>query len=196
MNNYEYIIASLPTLNETERSCAGLDADAVIAEIREQLSASDLKAFEFFLKGYDPDELTPEFYAAALKSRCGFIREYFLFDLNVRNTKVSYLNAQLGRPEGTDVIASEEFGDCDFDEKESVESTLHSTDILGREKGLDDIMWKKISDLSVLENFNLNLILSAVAKIKIIDRWLKLDADSGRELFRKFVDEIRNSKKI
>jgi len=192
VNNYVYIIASLPTFNDTDRSCSGLDADAVIEGIREQLGESDLKTFDFFLKGYEAEELTADFYAKSQESRHSFVKDYFLFDLNVRNTKVEYLNKELGRAEGTDTVSIGELDD--FDEREKVEEVLHSSDILERERGLDDIMWKKISELSALENFSLNLVLSAVAKIKIIDRWLKLDADAGRELFRKFVDEIRNSK--
>ena len=37
-------------------------------------------------------------------------------------------------------------------------------------------------------------ILGFTAKLKIIDRWNKLDPETGRELFRKLVDEIRKTR--
>ena len=34
-----------------------------------------------------------------------------------------------------------------------------------------------------------------VAKLHIVARWLKLDAETGKQLFKQLVDEIRNNKK-
>ena len=66
-------------------------------------------------------------------------------------------------------------------------------DILKRERGLDDLRWQKIDELTVLDVFDIEAILGYVAKLKIIDRWLQLDPDSGRALFRRLVDDIRST---
>ena len=71
---------------------------------------------------------------------------------------------------------------------------LSGSDILARERGLDDVMWEKADSLTELDLFDIDIILAFIAKIKIADRWNKLDPETGRELFRRLVSEIRNTK--
>ena len=47
--------------------------------------------------------------------------------------------------------------------------------------------------MTLLDSLDLEVILGFVAKLKIIDRWLQLDPDSGRALFRRLVDDIRST---
>ena len=42
----------------------------------------------------------------------------------------------------------------------------------------------------------MNRILEFLAKVKLIDRWNKLDKRTGEELFKKFVDEIQGTYKV
>lgn len=192
MNNYEYIIASLPNIQVD--SSQHLDTDCIIEEIKEQLSNKDLDLFEFFLSGYQADNLNADFYNKALQCSCRFIREYFSFDLGLRNCKVSYLNDALERPAGTDIlILDQDKENPQFEYADEIMSIFGNRDIVKREKALDDKMWEVIDELSAMEVFSLDLILSFVAKIKIIDRWLKLDAETGKAYFRQLVNEIRET---
>lgn len=198
MNNYYYIIAGLPELSR-DWVCGDKDADIMLEEIREQCSSRDRSAIDFLLKGYSAENLTPDFYAEALASGNGFIREWFRFDLSVRNTKVRYLNRALGRESGKDVIglggddgiARE--GSLEFEEEGRLGQILDGSDILAREKGIDDLYWAKADELALFHYFDLTVILSFIAKLKIIDRWLKLDEKTGREMFRELVDEVRGT---
>ena len=194
MNNYEYIVASLPVITSDYRG--QIDCDAIVSEIRSQLSESDAARLDTLLAGFVPENLDVDFYRRSPESRDRFIREYFSFDLDLRNTRVEYLNAALGRPEGMDILVlDEEAEEREFEEKPRVEAVLRGSDILARERGLDDLMWEKIDGITGLEVFTLDAILAFVAKLQIIVRWLRLDPGTGRELFRKLVDEIRNNKK-
>ena len=242
------------------------DVEGIIAEIRERLAggsptqeqqeqgqglaqepglahgSSDLAAMQTVLDGFDSGKLTPAFYAAALASKNGFIRDYFLFDLNVRNSKVAFLNEEIGRPEGTDIMypcAEAEdttaapgtvtgapatisaapgtitaapgiingtpgtvtaapdgcmYEPGDYDEEPQVRAVLKGSDILGRERGIDDIMWAKVEQLTTLHVFDLDIILGYLVRLKIMDRWLKLDPATGRELFTRLVAEIREKR--
>ena len=194
MNNYEYIIACLPVIDTESDRSAVPDADAIIAEIRERCSESDRTVVDFMLKGYDSESLGEEFYTRALSHSSRFIREYFSFDLDVRNTKVEYLNKALGREPGKDLVVISGREDRDFEMKGEVEAVLSGTDILLKERGLDDLMWARAEELTIMEVFTLDAILGFVARLKIIDRWLKLDPDSGREMFRRLVEQIRNNR--
>lgn len=192
MNNYEYIIASLPVLSQDPQASTP-DADRIILEIKSQLSPRDNKALDTLLTGFNPDMLDRDFYLTASRSGSGFIREYFRYDLNIRNAKVEFLNKALGRSEGQDMIdlgsSLEEFEDID-----AVRDALDSSDILGRERSLDNLMWNKVSDMTLFHVFDLDLILAFVVRLKIVDRWNRLDPVTGREMFRRLVEEIRKNR--
>lgn len=191
MSNYEYIIASLPVLG---KDADKLDADALIASIKGLLSSQDNALADLLLGSFDPDSLTPEYYVGVSKAPNEFIRQYAEFDLKVRNAKVDFLNRTLGRPEGQDSMPLPPGMNEEFAERAEVDAILGLTDILERERGLDELMWAKADELVQMHVLDLDIILAFIAKIKITDRWNKLDPATGRELFRKLVQEIRNTR--
>lgn len=196
MDNYAYIIASMPVLrpdDDKADKADKLDAQGLLDEIREQLSARDAAVLDQLLEGYDPEKLDAEFYRKALQHRNRFIRDWFRFDLNLRNLTVSYINDSLGRQEGQDQVKLEGQETEEFPEAVAAREVLNCGDILARERGLDELRWKKIDDLTVLDSLDLEVVLGFVAKLKIIDRWLQLDPDSGRALFRRLVEDIRST---
>ena len=190
MNNYEYIIASLPYLTHDYKYGEGMGFGDIVAEIRENLSERYKQALDHFLKGYDPKALDLAFYEKALTDKNRFMREYFRFDVLLRNAKVRYLNRELGREPDTDVLEGE-WGE--FDEAAKTEAILGGKDLIAREKGLDDLCWEKIDSLALFHYFDLTAVLAYIAKLHIVDRWLSLDEEAGRELFRKLVAEVRGT---
>ena len=191
MNNYEYIIASLPLVSLSNRTLP--DTDAIIEEIRSRLDERDADTLDFILSIYQEGNEPEAFYRKAAESKSEFIREYFGYDLNVKNTKVEFLNKALGRPEGTDVVLPSE---DEFEDRQKILEILSGKDILARERALDDTMWNKADELTVLHVFDLDVILGFVVRLKTIDRWTRLDESTGREFFRKLVNEIRNNREI
>ena len=191
MNNYEYIVASLPVIEPGSRLGSSSAANAIIDDIREQLRNKDNALVTMLLDGFDPEKRNAGFYRACLGSGSRFLREYFLFDLFLRNTKVEYLNASLGRPEGKDVLLLEELEDYEFEQKEEIVEILSGTDIIGREKGLDMAIWEHVEEVTTMDVFDMDAILGFIARLKIIDRWDKLDPETGAELFRRLIKEIR-----
>ena len=193
MDNYEYIVASLPVLRPEDSRSDNVNAEALIAEIREQLSGRDQTVLDQLLAGYDDEQLTEDFYRQILRNKNRFLREWFRFDLDLRNATVGYLNHQLHRAPDHDKILLEEREVEEFPELEAAERILRGEDILQRERGLDELRWHKIDEITLLDYFDLETLLGYVAKLKIIDRWLQLDPDSGRALFRRMVEEIRTT---
>lgn len=196
MGNFEYIISSLPFLSTDYQYAEGQGFSQVMEEIRENLSEKDNAVLTFLLRGFEDSELTPAFYNEALEHSLPFIREYFRFDLNLRNAKVRYLNRELGRPEEMDILrADATSGEPleEFEEKTAVETALTQGDLLSREKDLDEIAWDKIGSLETFHYFDLTAVLAYVAKLHIVDRWLILDEAKGRELFKQLVSEVRGT---
>ena len=192
MNNYEYIIASLPDISASFRG--ELDYQGVLEQIRSQLSKKDIKDFDFLQSAFIPENLDADLYLQARKSPNAFIRSYLEYDRQVRNCKVKYLNKALGRPEGLDLVILDE-EEQEFEDSAKVFEILDTSDILQRERSLDDLMWEQINYICALQVFSLDVILAFCAKLQIVVRWLKLDPQRGAELFKELVNELRNNKK-
>lgn len=190
MNNYEYLIASLPDITPDWKDSGEMSGDAFVDWLREGCSDSDRKLIDFLREGFAAENLNKDFYLRALSHRDRFLREYFRFDLNVRNAKVEYLNRELGRAAGTDIFLTDANG---FEEEARLGAVLGSGDILSREKGIDDLMWEKIESLTTFDYFDIDAILGFIAKLNIAMRWNRLDPETGREMFSRIVKEVRGS---
>lgn len=206
MSNFEYIIASLPFLTADYRYQEGQGFGNVLREIRDNLSEADNLLVDDLLEGFDADKLDANFYARMLRHRNRFLREYFRFDLNLRNAKVRYLNAALGRDPEQDVLTGEgteedtdldidllRFSGGEFEEATKAEFILVQEDLLTREEGLDDLTWNTIDRLTTFHYFDIDAVLGYIAKLHIADRWLALDEAQGRERFRRLVQEVRGT---
>lgn len=200
MANYEYIIASLPDIT-TGWKFGEKGPEEYIEEIVSLSTDKDKELIGFLLKGYDAESLGIEFYTEALVHNNRFIREYFRFDLNVRNSKVKYLNKALGRPAGKDLLTFSEETEQpvldavseEFEESAALDTILNFGDILSRERGIDDLMWNKIDSLTTFNYFDIDAILGFISKLNIVARWYKLDEQTGREMFKRLVDEVRGT---
>ena len=201
MNNYVYIIAGLPDFTPDWRQ-GDKGLDDYLNQVRELLSAKDNETLDFIVNGFDKDQIGPELYKTALEHKNGFIRAFFEFDLNVRNAKVRYLNQALGRDPEKDVLKltdpeAEENGleheEVEFKEAAQLQKILEGNDILARERGIDDLYWEKIDELTLFDYLNFDKILGVIVKMMIIRRWILLDEQTGREMFKKLVDEIRGT---
>ncbi len=186
MANYEYIIASLPSISKDWKFGEDKTLDTYIQWIKSQLSAKDAKTVDTLLDGSKEENLNQGFYEAALKDGNRFIREYFSFDLCLRNMKARFLNEAFGRPVNQDTINLET---GEFKEAARVSETLAGEDILAREKGLDAIVWEKISELTTFNYFDLDALLGVIAKMRLIERWRALDEETGREMFQQLINE-------
>ena len=201
MSNYVYIIAGLPDFTPDWKQ-GDKSLDEILNQVRELLSEKDNEVLDFIAKGFDKDQIGLEFYKEALAHRIEFIREFFRFDFDVRNQKVRYLNNALGRAPEKDVLKltdpeAEENGlepeEPEFKESAKLQTILEKNDILSRERGIDDLYWDKIDELTLFDYLNFDKVLGIVVKMMIIRRWLVLDEETGRAMFKKLVDEVRGT---
>ena len=207
MSNFEYIISSLPYLTMDFKYSGQAGFNSVISDIKRDLDEHDQGLVDFLIRGFSDKELDADFYAQALKGRNRFLREYFRFDLNLRNAKVRYLNAQLGREPDQDVMTGEDpeaedvdidgfrFTGGEFEEALKVDNILADKDLVSREKGLDDLLWDKIDSLSTFHYFDIEAVLAYIAKLHIVTRWLNLDEEVGRDVFRRLLKDVRGTYK-
>ena len=201
MNNYVYIIAGLPDFTPDWRQ-GDKSLEDYLHQVKELLSEKDQETLKLIEDGFNKEKIGLEFYKEALASRSTFIQEFFQFDLNVRNAKVRYLNQALGRDPQKDVLSlvdpdAEEQGieveEPEFKEAARLQAILEGKDILARERGIDDLYWDKIDEITLFDYLNFSKVLGLVVKMMIIRRWLLLDEETGRAMFKRLVDEVRGT---
>lgn len=192
MNNHVYIIASLPVLKRDVRSTSELDFESIVGEIVDQCEDKEKELISLLLEDSSEMEELRSHYLKARDCKNGFIREFFHLDLAVKNEKVNFLNRKLGRPAGTDTLFIENYG---FDEEalKEISAAYENADLLEREKGIDVLVWDRIDEMTMMNHLDFTAILAFLCKLRIINRWLKLDPDTGREFFRELVSEVRGS---
>ncbi len=189
MDNYVYIVASLPELT-TGFENSNFDYAAVKESIMELLEEKDQKLVELFEEGFNEETLGKEFYVKAAESKNRFIREYFDFDGRLRNMKVAYLAKRLGKNGDAYFV---DMPEADFEEYQQIKDILENPDFVQREQKMDELKWEKASDIARMDYFNMNAILSFLAKAKTVQRWVELDPTKGQEMFEKLVKEVRGT---
>ncbi|MGP1447906.1 MAG: DUF2764 family protein [Candidatus Limimorpha sp.] len=189
MDNYVYIVASLPelALNFDEDRFSYEDTKAHFIEL---LSEKDRKLVELLERGFDEANLGQEFYAEAAKSKNVFLREYFDFDARLRNMQAGFLAQRLNRDAETYLV---EMPEADFEESKQIQAVFESTDFVAREQQIDQLKWNKATEIAMMDYFNMNAILAYLVKAKMVQRWVELDKDKGEEMFRRLVKEIRGT---
>lgn len=211
MNNYYYIVAGLPDISPGGENKI-FSYEAVRDEIYKQCSDIDKALIELMEKGFDENNLNVSFYSEVFSSKCLFIVRYYKMDLLIRNKKVSYLASRLfadDAAKGKELAAKysvsmSEDSECSYNENDTevsfdasdiqkLNSIFEDHDILGKEKKLDDFKWLKINEFTAFDFFDIDIILSFLAKGKLVDRWNKLDEEKGKVLFKKLVDEVRGT---
>lgn len=172
MRNYQYITASLPDIALDYKS-GGFDYAALESQVKELCSRRDCRLIDWLSAGNNPDMLSNHFYNAVERTGNRFLTEYFRFDRELREAKVAFLE---GRPYPT------EFG-----------KAFKETNLIEREKKLDALLWQKADETVTFDIFTFDIILSFLAKARIVERWSRLDQKLGEEFFKSLVQDVRGT---
>jgi len=178
MSNYPYIIAGLPDLLLDFESrpfdfCEMKDGIAALCD------EADQKRIDWLLASLDGKHYSTLFYKGLDKSTSRFTREYVNFDKDVRNAKVKFL--QTGTLEEESELS------------ERLEPIFKIKNLIEREMAIDKLYWEKINEITLQEYLTFDIILSFLAKAKLVERWNKLDQMTGAELFKQLVNEVRGT---
>jgi hypothetical protein len=50
--------------------------------------------------------------------------------------------------------------------------------------------WEKIDEISVYNYFDIDAVLAFMQKADIVERWLSLDKQTGKEMFKKLINDL------
>ena len=144
------------------------------------------------------------YYEECAKSKCRFLREWSDFDRTLRNVAAAIVARAAGRSiesvtiGGGDVVDQlQRSSAADFGlrgEVAYIDSVITAVNdeqnLVEKEHKIDLVRWEQASELSGFDYFNINAILSYLAKINIVARWALLDPKRGRKMFERIMAEL------
>ena len=148
--------------------------------------------------------LLTAYYQTCSNSKSRFLREWAEFDRTLRNVSAAIVARLLGRPidsvtvgEGEVVEQLQRSSAADFGlrgEVAYVDAVITAVNdeqnLLEKEHKIDLVRWEQALELAGFDYFNINAILSYLARINIVARWSMLDPKRGREMLQRIMAEL------
>ncbi|MCM8813862.1 MAG: DUF2764 domain-containing protein [Candidatus Omnitrophica bacterium] len=126
-----------------------------------------------------------------------FIREYFTFEVTLRNV-LAAVNRRKFSAGYTELIPSGEeslreklqsAAQADFGLSREIEylpeilALAENPDLLHGQKFLDGLRWEMIDRINTFSYFSIDVLLGYLLKLMMVERWIALDEQHGKELF-------------
>lgn len=155
------------------------------------------------------DQLTWLYYEHAGNCDNDFLRDWFEFDLNLRNI-VAGINARKHKLKGDKYLIGDnyvvqavrkstlkDFGLAnDFAHLEKLLTIQDNENLIERERAMDIMRWEFLDERNTFNYFSIEVLLAYVIKLKMVQRWLELDFETGEQMFRKLLDQLEGSYEI
>tara|TARA_B100000959_G_scaffold182375_1_gene190678 strand:- start:8500 stop:9336 length:837 start_codon:yes stop_codon:yes gene_type:complete len=152
------------------------------------------------------NQLIHLFYGNICNDETFFIRSWFLFEFNLKNILTCLNSRKHGTPLENEIIGDDfvaqnlkksnerYFGlSKELDYIEPVINLFEHKDVLEREKGIDQLKWDYLDELTTFKYFSVEVLMSFLIKLGITERWIKLDKETGKTFLNKMVNELRES---
>lgn len=134
----------------------------------------------------------------------GFLRAWFAFEQDLKNVLAAWNLRHYGLPPAGQLIGDNEVtGNLeksharDFGlsaERPFVDrllNTFERDNLLERERTIDRIKWNFIDESNTFHYFTNEVVLGYLLKLIMLERWLQLDAESGRQALDRKIKALR-----
>ena len=152
------------------------------------------------------DQLNRLFYETMCTHENRFLREWFTFELNVRNlltfialrkgfehlTNASWTSV-IGTNEPANMLRRSVGSEVDittlFPQAEEV-FALAERSAVDCEKSIDELRWRVLDELLPFDFFLAETILATSLKLIMVERWMRLDAEEGERKFERLIEDL------
>lgn len=152
------------------------------------------------------NELTTLWFEELLATKNDFLRDWFTFELNLKNVLLVLAARKNGLPYEHQIIGNNSVAEiirksnardlgisAEWPWIEKVLQIVETEDILMREKAIDLLRWNYLDELNTFNYFTVEVLMAYYIKLGIIERWLGLDQPTGEEMFRRLLGELKHS---
>jgi len=150
------------------------------------------------------DRLSTLYYDYAMKSTNPFVAAWFELNLNINNIltaltcrkyKLDRANYIVGNTWAAEKLRSSNARDFELgDSLEYLPAVLRiaeETDLLLREKKVDQLKWDWLDDTTFARVFDVESVLAYLLKLEALERWATLDKATGEKTFRDLVGVMK-----
>ena len=144
------------------------------------------------------------YYAECARSSSRFLREWSLFDRNLRNIIAAVAARAAGRtPEEVVVGGGDVSGQlrrssaADFGLRGElpwidavIAAVNDEANLVEKEHKIDLVRWNESTELAAFDYFDIDAILSYLVRVNIVARWTRLDDRRGREMYGRLLAEL------
>lgn len=161
-------------------------------------------------KGFFPeDALALEYYRYAMKCPNRMMAEWYRLNFDVTNI----LTALIARKHGWNVSDyilgdnivcemirdnnTKDFGlSHEYDYVNDLMKIVECEDPVEKEKRLDAFKWVWLEEQTFFDPFAIESVFAYMCKLEMLERWEKLDVETGRETFRQIIDNLRGEARV
>lgn len=153
-----------------------------------------------------PDQLSSCYYDFATSAKSTLVSDWFTFNLNITNilTAVNCRKYNLdvdknivGSGEVSDAIRSsnaKDFGILPiFPIVDDVLRVSDEADFFERERKIDLMKWQWLEEEAFFHYFDVDRIFSFLLRLEMIERWSKLEKETGLTIFKKMIASLQHS---
>lgn len=150
--------------------------------------------------------LLQDYYHHAIRQAGGFLKNWLLFDRDVRNIMTTLLcrkhNLEISGQLLDDhrIVPqlirnnSRDFGlSAEIEYMERLLQISEISDLMERERRLDLFRWEWIDSLITFHYFDLDVLLAYLLKLQMVLRWARLNKAEGEKMFRELIGKLENS---
>lgn len=160
--------------------------------------------------GFFPeDKIMLEYYQYAMKCSNKMMADWYRFNFDVTNI----LTALIARKNGWNVADfiqgnnpvcemirdnnTRDFNlSFEYDYVADLMKIVECEDPVEKEKRMDAFKWVWLDERTFFEPFSIEAVFAYLCKLEMLERWSKLDVETGRETFRQIIDNLRGEARV
>ncbi|GHV66579.1 hypothetical protein FACS1894199_10290 [Bacteroidia bacterium] len=150
--------------------------------------------------------LTGLYYEYMMTSGNEFLEDFAAFSMNVKNLVTALNCRKYGKDFTMEIIGENEFSNAlksahskDFGLSaehtwvEKVIAAVENNNLVERERSLDLLVWDAIEEGMTFRYFSIERVLGFAAELLIVERWSKMDSESGRQVFEEMIAKFKEN---
>lgn len=155
------------------------------------------------------NKLASLYYGYGMKCSNAFVASWFEFNLTVNNVLLALVARRYKIDVAVNVVgdtsvsealstsSARDFGiGAEFTFFDELVKISELDDLLEREKRIDQLKWRWVEEATFFNYFSVERLFAFLLQLEMIERWLSLDREKGRELFRNIVDVLKDEVRI
>lgn len=162
-------------------------------------------------EGFFPeDEILYQFYQYAIKTcPSKMVRQWYKLNLDITNILTAFLarkngwnvsNHIQGSNEVTEMILTNNTKDfnltAEYDYVQDLMRIVECEDPVEKEKRIDVLKWQWLEESTFFNIFSIDAVFAYLCKLNMLERWDKLDVETGLETFRQIIENLRGEARV